>query len=46
MRFWEFSKRLLKGVCHEIFDPIWAPDNQAKVFSNSVLISPRNFITK
>ena len=39
----------LKGVWHEIFDlqffswlePIWAPDKQAKVFSNSVSISPR-----
>ena len=39
----------LRGVCHEIFDlhffpwlePIWAPDKQAKVFSNSVSISQR-----
>ena len=39
----------LQGVCHEIFDlqffswfkPIWAPYKQAKVFSNSVSISPR-----
>ena len=45
--FWKHN--LLKGVCHEIFDlqffswfkPIWAPDKQAKVFSNSVSISPR-----
>ena len=44
----------LKGVCHEIFDiqflswfePIWAPDEQAKVCSNSVSISPRYLITK
>ena len=44
----------LKGVCHEIFylqffswfEPIWAPDKQAKVFSNSVSISPRYLITK
>ena len=44
----------LKGVCHEIFDlrffswfqPIWAPDKQAEVFSNSVSISPRYSITK
>ena len=44
----------LKGVCHEIFDlqffscfePIWAPDKQAKVFLNSVLISPRYTIRK
>ena len=44
----------LKGVCHEIFDlqffswfePIWAPDKQAKVFSNGVLISPRIQIFK
>ena len=35
-------------MCHEIFDlyfsmirPIWAPDKQGKVFSNSVSISPR-----
>ena len=39
----------LKGLCHQIFwplflpwfIPIWAPDKQAKVFSNSVLILPR-----
>ena len=39
----------LKGVCHEIFDlqffslfkPIWTPDKQAKIFSNSATISPR-----
>ena len=37
----------LKGQSHEIFDPqffssfepIWTPDKQAKVFSNSVTIS-------
>ena len=28
------------------FDPIWAPDKQAKVFSNSLSISPRYSITK
>ena len=44
----------LKGVCHKIldlhffswFEPIWAPDKQAEVFSNSVSISPRYSITK
>ena len=43
----------LKGVCHEIFyhhffswlEPIWAPDKEAKVFLNSVSISPRYSIT-
>ncbi len=38
---------VLKGVCHKIFDlqffsgfePIWAPDKQAKVFLNSISIS-------
>ena len=41
-------------MCHNIFDlhffswfkPIWAPDKQAKVFSNSVSILPRYSITK
>ena len=28
------------------FNPIWAPDKQAKVFSNSLSISPRYSITK
>ena len=28
------------------FEPIWTPDKQAKVFSNSVLILPRYSITK
>ena len=29
-----------------LFEPIWAPDKQAKVFSNSVSILPRYWITK
>ena len=48
------TKRVLKGVCHEIFDLyffpqfelIWAPDKQAKVFSYSVSISLRYLIIK
>ena len=48
------ARHFLKGVCHEIFDlqffswlkPIWAPDKQAKIFSNSVSISLRYSITK
>ena len=44
-----YSFHLLKGVSHEIFDlqffswfkPNWAPDKQAKAFSNSVSISLR-----
>ena len=49
---WVFSwikipSTILKGVCHEIFDffyfsdSLWVPGKQAKIFSNSVLISPR-----
>ena len=44
----------LKGVCHKIFDlqfflwfePIWAPDKQAKIFSNlvSILLRYSNFL--
>ena len=51
--FYFYVNLTLKGVCHEIFnfhfswfEPIWAPDQQAKVFMNSVLISPRYSITK
>jgi hypothetical protein len=40
---------ILKGQCHEIFDPRffssnntpWAPDSEAKAFLNSVTNSPR-----
>ena len=39
---------LLNGVCHEIlyllfswFEPVWVPDKYAKMFLNSVSISPR-----
>ena len=54
-RIWKSCDTLpLKGVCHEIFylhfcswfEPIWAPDKQAKVFSNSVSISQKYSITK
>ena len=49
-----YSPLHLKGVCHKIFDlqyfswfePNWAPDKQAKLFSNSVSISSRYLITK
>ena len=50
---WPCKLRNFKGNCHEMFDlhfswfeSIWAPDKQAKVFSNSVSISPRFSITK
>ena len=43
---------MLKGVCHDVFDlhfllfrPICDPDKQAKVFLNSVLISPKYLTT-
>ena len=46
----------LKGVCHKIFDlqfflwfkPIWAPNKQAKIFSNlvSILLRYSNFLKK
>ena len=54
--FWKFTlniKKCLRGVCHKIFclhflwfKPIWAPDKQSKVFSNSVTILLRYSITK
>ena len=45
------QKSELKGLCHEIFDlhfyhDLNLPGFQSKVFSNSVLISPRFAITK